>query len=267
MRSLTIFLLASIGLAISIAAIPAPLNLFVAVQGNGGAKFSNDHSFLLDGSTTYLNIGDVAPFHALEYSTPNCLSYWAKTVSAGSSAILDKQPGFGYIWQWSNNSAGNPLFQLYDGSHNYQKATVSSFNDGSWHNVVQSWDGTCTGVMFVDGASASLQSFGSACPNTSVINTAPATIGAYHTHALLFYSGKLAQIAFWSGSTCNLSMATQIYNSGTPSDLTSLSPTVWYQFSTVLSPPDSPTGTVTDRGSAGANGTVGGTGVFSTDVP
>ena len=73
------------------------------------------------------------------------------------------------------------------------------------------------------------------------------------------YEGGLDEVAFWdSDQTSNIS---SIYNSGTPNDLTSLSPLHWYRFE------EGSGTTATDSGSGGNNGTLENLPTFSTNVP
>ena len=76
------------------------------------------------------------------------------------------------------------------------------------------------------------------------------------------FPGKIDEVAVWdSDQTSNVST---IYNSGTPADLSSLSPKSWWR----MGDNDGGTGTtITDQGSDGNDGTLTNGPTFSTDVP
>ena len=77
-----------------------------------------------------------------------------------------------------------------------------------------------------------------------------------------YFPGLIDEVAIWnSDQSANVSA---IYNSGTPDDLTSLSPVHWWR----MGDNDSGTGSsITDQGSAGVDATLVNGASFSSDVP
>ena len=94
---------------------------------------------------------------------------------------------------------------------------------------------------------------------TSVSNP---VIGSFNG-ASLFLNGYVDEVAIFN-SALSASDVSDIYNSGVPADLTSLSPVNWWR----MGDNDGGTGTtITDQGSGGNNGTLTNGPTFSTTVP
>jgi hypothetical protein len=80
---------------------------------------------------------------------------------------------------------------------------------------------------------------------------------------IYFFGGLIDEFAIF-GSSLSHSDIGDIYNSGTPTDLTDYSPTLWWR----MGDNDGGTGTtITDQGSGGTNGTLVNGPTFSTTVP
>ncbi len=185
------------------------------------------------------------------------LSFWMKPTTVGS--------GNGKIY----------VMGTFPGNSNYIKldqvgvmwlrlgATNAVFNEavaggGSNNLVTNEWQH----IMFIRDSSNVIScyrngsSFGATVTNSNTLTLN--SFGRIIVNSFGF-EGHLDGIAlFNTDQTSNIS---SIYNSGTPSDLTSLSPLHWYRF-------EEGSGTAaTDSGSSGNNGTLENLPTFSTDVP
>jgi hypothetical protein len=243
--------------------------------------FSNDHSMVFNGTNTYIFMGNVAPFTTLDWNTPTCVSVWFLAPNnigptSNNGVLIAKQPlaAPGNVWIVVLHGSGgaHPRLQLFDNiTHYFDEYTTTGYNDNAWHNAIWSYDGTPTNghlSVYVDNVLQSMTSIGVGTPATSNINSVPMIMGAFNDLGpLAFFPMTLTQFAYWQGMSCSAGMRTALWNGGTPGDLTSITPQIWYQFSTTLFPADNPNGTIYDRGSLGINGTVNGTGAFSTSIP
>ena len=185
-----------------------------------------------------VNYDQVFEFDAADYistshislSSAFSVSAWVNTTDTntyGNIFSSDEVPTGGTTrnWQfirWNNkarfilrNSSGSAIADIDGGT----------INDGNWHHVLATWDGT-TGTnkvqLYVDGNSVDQGTASS----TALANSAiPMVMGG--SSATWDFIGKMSNIAIWnSDQTANKD---NIYNNGTPGNLTSLSPTAWWK--------------------------------------
>tara|TARA_R100001460_G_scaffold43510_1_gene79843 strand:- start:721 stop:1476 length:756 start_codon:yes stop_codon:yes gene_type:complete len=232
--------------------------------------FANNYSIELDGIADYVNIGNTS----LGITTAISVSAWVKiptTNTGGGGAniqmILNEDSTSGTARNWALNWRGTGTnkwqFWLYNanGSFNIVQSSGLTPNDGNWHHLLATYDGTTnTGglKLFVDGASP----FTATALSTGIRSTssAEATIGATSGNTGFRFEGTVDELAVWD--TDQSANASAIYNSGAPNDLTSLSPFSWWRCGDGDSSP-----TITDHGSGGNDGTMVSFNTFSTDVP
>ncbi len=103
-----------------------------------------------DGSSDFINISDSGSVEIQNKLVT--ISYWVKGTfdySVSEGIILEKG-GWG-TGEYGMTYAGSnkPRFQIYDLSANYIDA-VTATNNGAWHNVVGTWNGTNMS-LYVDG--------------------------------------------------------------------------------------------------------------------
>ncbi len=115
-------------------------------------KFASSLDF--DGADDYVEVADNS---ALQLSNKMSLSAWIKTSDAGASSMgivrKDTTSGTRYLWglQFSPSADGKVSAEYYNGT-NYTKSSLSVVNDGVWHNILMTIDGT-TLTLYVDGKS------------------------------------------------------------------------------------------------------------------
>jgi len=170
-----------------------------------------------------------------------------------------------------NDGTGNYLNSSVGGTN----ATISgstNIRDGLWHHLVFTISGTSVKI-YIDGgdaainASNSSNSEGHALSVTSTKSYAGGVnslnVGKNGTYNSYYYDGLMDEVAIFEYEL-TASQVRSIYNSGTPEDLVSYSPNVWWR----MGDNDEGTGTtVTDQGSAGQNLTLTNGPTFSTTVP
>lgn len=223
------------------------------ITGTGGTPpFTNTKSILLDGVDDYVDIANPTSFNNTgDFS----ISAWIKYTSLGvNKNIFNARDNrylyirTGFIWGAFKNSGGS--FQSI--------STPLTYNDGNWHHVLFVKNSTNL-TLFVDGSQVATNTNGGA---TQSAGSSYARVGARANAATpnSFYPGNVDELAFFnSDQSANIST---IWNGGTPNDISSLSPSIWYRCGDGDTSP-----TLTDNGSRGDNGTMTNFTTFSTDVP
>ena len=206
-------------------------------------SWSNTLSTTFDGVDDYVTMGNPTELQITG-------TFWYKSSGAGGDNI---------IALWKNASFGvktkNGLFNqgvsfwIYNSFNVTQVTTSTIYNDGNWHNVTCVFIPSTSINIYVDGVLDAT--------NTTSI---PATIGNSTDNFYLgtvvekgnptqIFNGNLDEVAVWNtDQTANVST---IYNSGTPQDLSSLSPVGYWRMGDGDTYP-----TLTDYGSGGNNGTM-----------
>jgi len=228
------------------------------------AAFSNTKSILLDGVDDFVTMGNVYD-QANDGSGTFSTSLWIKTSLSSLGYLVSKQTGFTDGYGVFMLPTGTIAFYLgtSGGSARIYKYTQNTFNNGNWHNIVVTYDGSqdVSGVnIYVNG---SLQTCTTVTNNTpsNVSNVGSFTLGRRNGDTYPF-NGLIDEVGFWNGTELTSVQANAIYNSGTPSSLSEYSPSSWWRCG------DGDTaGTLTDNGSGGNNGTMTNFSTFSTDVP
>ncbi len=203
------------------------------IKTAAGSSFENLYSLDFDGANDYVDFGSGSTF------TPNSsgtsagfsVSCWVKS-SFSRFSILSKSESFNYEWSVLLDAGGKITFQLYGNNSGLIKQQLSldtgagsfiNVSDGNWHNVVCTFNlgSTASSIkIYVDGVefsdsigNANYSSVGTWSP---VINTSAAfRLGATSKG----FKGVIDEVSMWD-KTLTLAAAQDIYNSGTPTDLT-----------------------------------------------
>lgn len=225
----------------------------IAKPSGGGAAFLNQYSVSHDGLDDYINLTS-----SISFTGAFTISTWIKPSGSGTRMFLGKLAGTNF-YIYIGNTGGLTIVIASGSGLSTSGVTVS--ND-TWYNIIIIRDASNNVTIYVNGVSRATGSR-SGTATTNVIN-----------HPSYAYSGLIDEVAMWdSDQTANLA---SIYNSGVPSDLSTLSPLHWWR----MGDNDSGTGTtITDQGvdSGGnpngndatiVNGSSGNTSpTYSTDVP
>lgn len=195
-----------------------PLFFFSTAQ-----HFLNEFSVSTDGVDEYVNLGDIANFDSDESFS---LVGWIKTVS-GVGEMISRRQGTPSFKGWSINNA-NGQIGLNLSSNNATtnrivvRTTATDFNDGNWHHIVCTYDGTsvAAGVkIYIDGQSESVTAVIDNLTG-AITNIADANI-ASRNNGENPWNGLLDELAIYD-MILSASEITKIYNLGVPKDLTSL---------------------------------------------
>jgi hypothetical protein len=208
----------------------------------GGSVFPNDYSVDFDGTNDYISVTQDS---AINISGDITLSAWVNRTATGSyNAIYTKrQVGGSMNYQFTiNNSNGQVGLGHSGGSWVYN--TTTTLATGTWYHVaVTVLSGTAQ--IYVNGVAE--DSFTGISINAT---THDLIIGA--TVGYNYFGGNIDEASIFN-SALSSSDITSIYNSGTPGDISSLSPVGWWR----MGDNDNGTGTtITDQGSGGNNGTL-----------
>ena len=185
--------------------------------------FSNDFSTQFNTSNQYASIGDV-PELDIDGTAPYSISAWVKLSVGTERIIYSKQAGSnaaGYRltiqggqlrWHLSGGAAGDRI--------EVRSGDFTGLNDGVWHHVVMRYDGSqsASGVdFFVDDVVDTSPTLTADTLVSSTLNNVAAQISGRNGTTANF-GGQIDEVSAWGTdlSTANIS---EIYNSGTPSDL------------------------------------------------
>jgi|GEM_PF-2254965 len=233
------------------------------ITGSGGVTpFVNEYSMSFDGIDERFDVGTTS----LGITSAISVSAWVKipTTNTGGGGtniqeIICEDTASGSNRNWFLNWRGGGLdrFQFgiwnTDGSSTQILTTGITPNDGNWHHLLATYDGTTNAnglKLYVDGGTP----FTATASSTGIrsISSVEATIGALTGGANWFFEGNIDEVAVWN--TDQSSNASTIYNSGKPADLSSLSPVSWWRMGDGDTWNGS-TWTLTDNGSGGNDAT------------
>ncbi len=233
-------------------------------------SFSNTKSIQLDGIDDYVRVGTTS----LGITTAISISTWVKipttNTGGGGSNIQeiiceDATSGSNRNWflNWRGGGLNRFQFGIWNTNGSFKQILTSGItpNDNQWHHLLATYDGTSNAnglKLYVDGATLFTETASSTGIRST--STVEATIGAQSGGGGLRFEGNIDEVAVWnSDQSAN---ASAIYNSGTPNDISSLSPLSWWRCG------DSDTSPIlSDNGSGGNDGTMTNFLTFSTDVP
>lgn len=205
--------------------------------------FSNTKSLLLDG------VDDKASTNHSTWGASFTWSAWIKLTSSSSySSIYSTGTIVPYFTTFNNGTATKALY----GHTNGEFVSNASINVGSWNHVLlRKSSGTLN--FFINGQldSATGTDSNSYASGTAIIGNFESYVGSgFGLH------GKIDELAFFNSALSNSDIAS-IYNSGTPTDVSSLNPVNYWRFEN----------NGTDLGSGGNTATLNNGATFSTDTP
>jgi len=193
-----------------------------------GTPFTNTYSVNFDGVNDYAATG--ASISDLGITNKFTVSFWVKFDSfadwdgiAGSVSSGSFGDGFGCYARTDG--------KLYTFINNYTLGglvTSSALSIGTWYHILWCYDGTLGSdniEVFIDGSSIGTDDFTATVTTSGAGGTSTLNLGK--VVAQYTFGGNLDEFAIWN--TDKRANVTTIYNSGTPTDLSSLSPVAWYR--------------------------------------
>ena len=237
-------------------------------RASGGGAMVNQFSVDFDGVNDVMAIGS-------SYDL-GCLSFWFKSDSViSASSAHETIIGFAGELPFPANSgirfgsnagaAVNEVVTLYTGGRVYVYSSSSATIDTNWHHLAFRWTGSDYEI-YLDGVQVKNfdNYFGYDDPPPAKAKLAISNFNVGRRNdANAPFGGLIDEVAIWS-TPLSASDTIALYNSGVPSDLTSLSPNGWWR----MGDNDGGSGTtITDQGSGSNNGTLTNGPTFSSSVP
>jgi hypothetical protein len=226
----------------------------------GAPAFPNQYSVDFDGTDDYISTGlDVGGASALTVSA------WVKHDTVGNAAIVTQYVGpnnraFRLAMYPNTSSWAGLRLDAYNSSNtnfgaNYLLNPVIS--SGVWYHAAFVFTGSDITVYYNGNASPTVSM-------TGVLDSVTRNVDIGSSGGTSdFLNGKIDEVGIWT-SALSASDIIAIYNSGTPTDISSLNPVGYWR----MGDNDGGTGTtITDQGSGGNDGTLTNGPTFSTDVP
>lgn len=224
----------------------------IVIGAAGGAPFVNTKSLLFDGTDDYVSTGINTGANDVTVScwikTTETFVYTLSRLAFGGSGSGGGNFTLGRLGSaW--NSADDMKIRVYN------TLGTTKLNDGNWHHVAYTFDNTTKEMKgYVDGSLEATTTV------TSWVHSFVLQIGG---RISMYFNGNVDECGLWY-SILTASEINDIYNSGVPTDLTSLSPIGWWRNGDNDTYP-----TITDHGSGGNDGTMTNmtSGDIVTDVP
>lgn len=185
------------------------------------------------GTDEYVTMGNVLAF---ERTQAFSVSFWLKTTDISGPYLIAKMSATPTFRGWgvALGTSGELIFVLRNDNATTNRIIVTTvttgFNNGSWHHVVWTYDGSSTAagcLCFIDGSSRSLTVTTNALSAT-IVDTSALFLGAasYGGTPGSFYTGKLDEVAIYNRQLSTTEI-TWVYNSGVPQDLKVPSAPTW----------------------------------------
>jgi len=230
---------------------------------------SNISSVALDGTDDYLSINSASELNFgggsdLAFS----ISSWVYIDTLSNFTILTKGV-YSSTGEYHVRMTGGQKMQLvlYDGAAFQSCFIDQTLSTGQWYNFVFTYDGrggtsAKNGILgYLNGSLATLSTASSGSYSAMSNSTAPLYIGRNGSN---YSDGIIDEVAFFN-SELSASNVTAIYNSGVPSDLTSLNPIAWWRMGDGIEGGSGTT--VYDMSGYGNNATLTNGAAYSTNVP
>jgi hypothetical protein len=233
--------------------------------GTATSSFSNTQSIQLDGIDDRVEINRTLGSGFSELSISTWVKY-ANNVATSNQyhpIVAKIGPTFGNSFSLQNmrsgasSNGGELLFGVHTPNGNFTAFSGVVPSQNVWYNVVGTYDGSNVKI-YIDGVlKATTGASGNINSNTELLMLGDAGYGGFSQ----FLNGYLDEVSIYNRGLTQ-SEVTSIYNSGTPNDISSLSPLSWWRCGDGDTAP-----TLTDNGSGGNDGTMTNFSTFSTDVP
>ncbi len=230
------------------------------------SSFSNTKSISLDGVDDFVQVADAdnLSFGDGSSDSPFSISAWIKPVDNARFRIAFKWGTSSREYYFQISGGGTLQVSLNSSQFVYiGRNGQTTISENVWSHVLCTYDGSgnknniniyLNGVL--DNGSAISSGTYTAMSNTPQ----PFEIGRYNGGS--YADGLIDELAIFN-TELSASDVTTIYNSGTPSDISSISGLVsWWRCGDGDTSP-----TLTDNGSGGNDGTMTNFTTFSTDVP
>lgn len=225
-------------------------SLYRSILNAQGSSFASTNSFEFDGSTDYIDCGNGA---SLQITGALTLSAWVKTSYSADRQIIIGKDGINtgqrsYLLNIA--TSGIPAFYIFTSSGQKDVQGLTTINDGFWHHIMVVNDGTDLKI-YIDGT-LNNTSIGSG--DTMLNGNINFNIGRRQASSVNadYFNGNIDEVAVWNSDQS--SNVANIYNSGVPNDISSLSPLSWWRMGEAANYAGGAWKLI-DQGSGGNNGT------------
>ena len=253
--------------------------LWVWYENDSTTAITNTLAGSFDGSDDSLSFGTSTLFNtgsAFSFSAWIKISSYSNTYQSIAQFKTNHSNGFQLLA--SNGATYTGLNIGSNDETNMMKVKTAGDISGtflSWTHIAMTYNGSGGSTssnykVYVNGSEVSLTSTDGYASLTNVNS-----IGGGNGGSAFYFDGLMDEVATFD-SLLSSSDVTAIYNSGTPADLTSLSPVTWYRLGDGTGDTDSgggapasgdTIGTVVDQGSGGNNATGVNGPTYSNSVP
>ena len=187
-------------------------------------------SMQFDGVSSYISIGPVASPPTLESGDPWSISAWFNSSTAAVQCIFGRADSFSPYRGWTLTlEPGGELFfaVIHDSTAADWLGSItnsSGWNDGNWHHVVASYDGSraAAGIsMVIDGVAQAMTTGPDTLgTGTIIVPWISMTAGIRYAAAGSFipFAGRLEEISLWDKGLSTVE-AQELYGAGTPPDV------------------------------------------------
>lgn len=243
--------------------------IFLVNPQTFGTPFTNEKSLLFDGVNEYVDCGVVSALNATQNLSISC---WVKINSSTAEQFIGTFTGAGNAIWIRHDVAGNSWRgSVQNGSASYSDFG-STINTSQWYHVVMVYDGTQGTAtdrvkIYVDGSSLTRTGGSGTLPTITLTATKGFDLGGL-SDGSVFSNCNIDEVSIFDYSL-DATQVSDIYNSGTPTDLDNTSgvtaPVHWWRMGDGDTHP-----TITDVGTTGGNdGTMTNmeSGDITTDVP
>lgn len=218
------------------------------------SDISNTYSVDLDGTNDNVSFGNLTNLNSAANLS---LSVWFKfdVLDSGGNMIFHSGASASNRFVlWSN---GSNKIEVFMGTSALLTGTTT-ITTNTWYHASVFKNGTSASVYLNN----TLEDSSSSAPSTTQSTAGNgALIGAATIYGPYYSDGHFDECAIWASDLSG--SQSSLWNSGTPTDLSTLSPVHWWR----MGDNDSGTGTtVTDQGSGSVNGTLNNGAAFAADV-
>jgi len=186
---------------------------------------------VFNGTDDAITMGDVIDYAIID---PMTYSAWIQTTTGGDQGIATKAIEGG-PWQgiWFDLFNGAISLWFYDSTGNEKRlvSSDSTGNNGSWHQVVATYDGSndVSGItLYMDGVQQGIGATNNQALGT-VANNYPFTVGAANNGAAYFFNGTIDELRASSSERSADWILTEYLTQNAPGTYTAFSPppTLW----------------------------------------
>ena len=175
--------------------------------------YASTSSFSFDGVNDYFDLTQQ------DLGSVFSLSLWIKrgSTSATGETLLGAVNSTTFNQALNVDWNANILYLKGSANNNKNSWDISSVNDQNWHHYLITRNGTST-FLYLDGGSGVA---GEIVTGDLTSDTKFRYLGVNGTTIAQFFNGKIDEVSIWD-SVLSSAAVTEIYNSGAPNSLTSL---------------------------------------------